>query len=323
MNPDLSPEAVEYGRTARRALEAAGGDELALAASQGGDPDGAVKVLDDLGAWDLDPRGHAEELEAAAALCHSAGWWAVPHPVAERVARPRDVDTDALVVVAGSGSADRGSVDGGTTGAIAEAVSRLALRWVAVDLGGRRNRATPRPVADPVGKPGVAVPLDLVALDDAGAGDVALGLVLPCWTLLGMLDRAIDLTSAYVGERHQFGQPLSSFQGVQFQLTDAEVERVGLEELAKYALWSVATRQPDALADALALRVAAVEAAEVVFRITHQLHGAIGFCDETTLSWLSRASQPLRRLPLGPSASRAALTDHLGSGGRGLTGLFS
>jgi hypothetical protein len=315
MNTDLSPEAVEFGRTARRALEAAGGDELAQQAPQEGDAGGAVKVLDDLGAWDLDPRGSAEELEAAAALCHSAGWWAVPHPVAERLARPRDVDADALVVVAGGGPTD------GSTGAIAEAVSRLAQRWVAVDLAGRRSRATPRPVTHPAGKPGVAVPLDLVPLDDGGAGDVALGLVLPCWTLLGMLDRAIDLTSRYVRERHQFGQPLSSFQGVQFQLTDAEVERVGVEELAKYALWSVATRRPDALADALALRVAAVEAAEVVFRITHQLHGAIGFCDETTLSWLSRASQPLRRLPLGPSASRAALTDQLGR--RGLTGLFS
>ena len=60
---------------------------------------------------------------------------------------------------------------------------------------------------------------------------------------------------------------------------------------------------------------------EVVFRITHQLHGAIGFCDETALSWLSRAGQPLRRLPLGPSATRAALTERLGR--RGLSGLFS
>jgi 3-oxo-4-pregnene-20-carboxyl-CoA dehydrogenase alpha subunit len=311
VNIDLSPEAVEYGHTARRALEAAGGDDLAHAGTGG--PDGAdtaaAKVLADLGAWDLDPRGSADELEAAAALCRSAGWWAVPHPVAERVARPRDVDADALVVVAGDGS----------TGAIGEMVSRLALRWVAVDLGGRRSRATPEPDTAPVGKPGVAVPLDLDPLDD-GNGDVALGLVLPCWTLLGQLDRAIELTADYVRARHQFGQPLSSFQGVQFQLTDAEVERVGVEELAKHALWSVATGRPDAVADALALRLAAVEAAEVVFRITHQLHGAIGFCDETALSWLSRASQPLRRLPLGPSATRAALTDHLGR--RGLAGLF-
>jgi 3-oxo-4-pregnene-20-carboxyl-CoA dehydrogenase alpha subunit len=50
------------------------------------------------------------------------------------------------------------------------------------------------------------------------------------------------------------------------------------------------------------------------------LHGAMGFCDETTLSWLSRYSQPLRRLPLGRSASQDALARRLG--GRGLTGIF-
>jgi hypothetical protein len=63
-----------------------------------------------------------------------------------------------------------------------------------------------------------------------------------------------------------------------------------------------------------------VEAAELVFRTAHQLHGAIGFCDETTLSWLSRYSQPLRRLPLGLSATRDELTRGLGR--HGLTGLF-
>ena len=328
MNIDLSPEAVEYGRTVRRALQAVGGDELAATAGSGGDgiqagtreaADAAAKVLADLGAWDLDPRGVAAELEAAAALCRSAGWWAVPHPVAERAARPRDVEADALVVLGAThGTGDTG---GAPIGAIAETVADLDLRWVAVDLAGRRHLAAPRPADAPVGKPGLARTIDLAPLDEGGAGDVALGLVLPCWTLLGMLDRAVDLTSTHVSERQQFGQPLASFQGVQFQLTDAEVERVGLEELAKHALWSVATGQPDAIDDALALRLAAVEAAEVVFRTTHQLHGAIGFCDETTLSWLSRASQPLRRLPLGPSATRSALTARLGR--RGLTGIFS
>ena len=88
---------------------------------------------------------------------------------------------------------------------------------------------------------------------------------------------------------------------MQFQLTDAEVERSGVEMLAKYALWSIQSGRPDAIDDALALRMAAIEAAETVFRVAHQLHGAIGFCDETTLSWLSRYSQPLRRLPFGLS----------------------
>ena len=122
-------------------------------------------------------------------------------------------------------------------------------------------------------------------------------------------------------DREQFGQTLASFQGVQFQLTDAEVERSGVEALAKYALWSVAERRPEAVEDALALRSAAIEAADIVFRISHQLHGAIGFCDETTLSWISRYSQPLRRLPLGLAGTHAELTRRLGR--HGLTGLFS
>ncbi len=65
--------------------------------------------------------------------------------------------------------------------------------------------------------------------------------------------------------------------------------------------------RPHAVDDALALRMAAIEAADVVFRVCHQLHGAVGFCDETTLSWLSRYSQPLRRLPFGLSATRDQL----------------
>ena len=75
-----------------------------------------------------------------------------------------------------------------------------------------------------------------------------------------MLDRAMELTISHVSLRKQFGQPLSAFQGVQFQLTDAEVERTGVEILAKYALWSIGTDRPEALDDALALRMSAIEA---------------------------------------------------------------
>ena len=94
-----------------------------------------------------------------------------------------------------------------------------------------------------------------------------------------------------------------------------------MEILAKYALWSIGTQPPEATDDALALRMSAIEAAEIVFRVSHQLHGAVGFCNETTVSWLSRYSQPLRRLPLGLSATRDELTHRVG--GTGLTGLFA
>jgi 3-oxo-4-pregnene-20-carboxyl-CoA dehydrogenase alpha subunit len=308
VNTDLSAEALEYGRQAQRALESVGGDQLVRIAEQ--EPERRESIvapaLADLGAWELNPRESADELEAAAALCRSAGYWAVAYPVAERLCRPSDLDVDGLVVVADV--------------VPAAAVAGLDLRWVAVTLDGRRSRATAGPPFDPPRKSAFVAELDLEPVDREGAWDAALGLVLPCWTLLGMLDRAMELTRAHVLEREQFGQPLAAFQGVQFELTDAEVERAGLEELAKYALWSVEPGHHDRLDDALALRLAAVEAAQTVFRIAHQLHGTIGFCDETTLSWVSRYSVPLRQLPLGLSATRSELTRRLGR--HGLSGLF-
>jgi 3-oxo-4-pregnene-20-carboxyl-CoA dehydrogenase alpha subunit len=302
---DLGEDAKEYGRQALRAFEAAGGDQLVQQAeAKPGERESlAGPVLSELGAWDLDVRDDADELEAAAALCRSAGYWALPYPVAERLCRPQDLDGDGLIVVAGT----RPSA----------AVAGLESRWATVSLGGTRSSVVRQLTAGPA----FVAELELSAIDEGGAGDIALGLALPCWTLLGMLDRAMELTIAHVSLRKQFGQPLSAFQGVQFQLTDAEVERSGVEILAKYALWSIGAERTEALDDALALRMSAIEAAEIVFRVCHQLHGAVGFCDETTLSWLSRYSQPLRRLPLGLSATRDLLTRRVG--GHGLTGLFS
>ncbi|WP_330254924.1 acyl-CoA dehydrogenase family protein [Nocardia sp. NBC_00565] len=309
MNIELRTEAVEYGVQVRRALEAAGGDKLARLAER--EPErraGLVApVLADLGAWELEPRRDAVELEAAAALCHSAGYWAAPYPVAERLSRPADLDVDGLIVV--SDFRPEGAVAG------------LDLRWAAVTLDGHRggveSAAPPRSPRTSA----FVTELQVRPLDDNGAADVALGLVLPCWTLLGMLDRVLELARAHVLMRKQFGKPLAEFQGVQFQLTDAEVERGGVEMLARFALWSIQTGRADVVADALALRLAAVEAADIVFRVAHQLHGAIGFCDETTLSWLSRYSLPLRRLPFGLSGTVDQLTRRMGRSG--LAGLFS
>jgi hypothetical protein len=288
---DLSDEALEFGRQALRAFESAGGDLLVQRAEADPTTRDALAggVLAELGVWDLEPRSDMDSLEAAAAVCRSAGYWALPYPVAERLSRPTDLDVDGLLVIADN----RPSAP----------ILGVEARWAAATLDGQRHRVTST-AAD---GPAFVTSLDLAPLNGEGGPDLALALTLPCWTLLGMLDRALELTIAHVTMREQFGQPLSAFQSVQFQLTDAEVERAGLEVLAKYTLWSAGTARNEALDDALALRMAALEAAEVVFRVTHQLHGAVGFCDETTLSWLSRYSQPLRRLPLGVSATRDLL----------------
>ena len=298
MELELTDEALEYEGTVRKALEAAGGDELAPRAAAEPEKRAALvePVLADLGVWDLDPTSSVDELEAAAAVARAAGWWAIAYPVAERLAGRLVVDEAKP----------------------AAAVGYLDREWDAVTLDGRSFRATPRPLTGLVRKHAYVTDLDLTPV--GGTADPSLALVLPCWTLLGMADRAMALTRQYVNEREQFGQPIGRFQGVQFQLTDAEVERAGLEELAKYTLWSIEVDRPERLDDALALRVAAIEATDLVFRICHQLYGAIGFCDETTLSWVSRASVPLRRLPFGLATARSQLVQHLGR--HGLSGIY-
>lgn len=308
MNIELSDQAVEFGAVCRRALGAAGGDELVKIAER--EParrhDLVAPVLERLGAWDLDPRGSIDDLEAAASACRAAGYWAAPYPVAERLCRPPGLGTDGLVVVGDAPAAPVGWLD---------------LRWTTVTLDGACGVATASGSLPPPRSSAFVDDLDVTPVELDASQHVAVGLVLPCWTLLGMLDRALELTRSYVAGREQFGQPLAAFQAVQFQLADAEVERTGMEELAKYALWSVEAGRDESIDDALALRLAGVEAAGAAFRVAHQLHGAIGFCDETTLSWLSRYSAPLRRLPFGVSATRDALARRLGR--RGLSGLFS
>jgi hypothetical protein len=311
VNVELSEEALAFGALARQALEKAGAATLVMDAER--EParrEGIfAPVLAGLGAWQLDPRGDADDLQAAAALCRAAGYWCVAYPLAERLARPAGLDVDGLLVVDAARPA--------------AAVAGLDLRWATVTVDGELGLvARVRPGAGPR-TTAFVTSLEVTPLPETGqpGTGLALALVLPCWTLLGMLDQAIDLTRAHVRVREQFGQPLSGFQGVQFQLTDAEVERAGVEMLARYALWSIQAGLPEAAEDALALRLAAIEAAEVVFRVAHQLHGAMGFCDESPLSWLSRYSQPARRLPLGLSATRTLLARRLGR--RGLTGLFN
>ncbi|MDT0488786.1 hypothetical protein, partial [Streptomyces doebereineriae] len=78
---DLSDDAKEYGREALKAFESAGGDQLLAQADAKPDTRAGLvmPVLEGLGVFELEPRGDADSLEAAAAVCRSAGYWALPY----------------------------------------------------------------------------------------------------------------------------------------------------------------------------------------------------------------------------------------------------
>ena len=288
----LAPEATEFGEVLSRAVAAGGGVDLARRSHL--DPSTRITVdqlLARLGVWDIDPRASEAELEAAAVACRVAGRWALPYPVAERLCRGRAGEYGALALVGGKSPRVN--------------MADLDLAWAVSDGDGRIAQVigTDAPIGTTLGRH--VCPVEVGPWTPGGDADLLI--TLQAWALLGHIDAAATATYRYVSERQQFGQPLGDFQAVRFRLTDVEVAVQGLAELAKYTLWSVGTRRRGVRADATALRLTALEAAESTFRTAHQLHGAIGFCDETDLSWLSRSSQPLRRLPWGHSETAGRL----------------
>lgn len=306
MHTELPGDALAFGDAVRSRLQALGGVRLALRAES--DPAArhlAADALSELGAWDVDPRAGIDEMLASAQLCRMAGAVVLPYPVVERLLQ---VDGSMLALV----DPDRPWIDHGD----------LDGAWLAADLDGRAWQATAgKRVSSRLGPFVTRVHLGRPA-PPVTADDVARHLLLGAWRILGALDAAVGLAGSHVVVRRQFGRPLAEFQAVRFAVADAVVAVRGLEELAKFTVWRLVTASDSARwADAVALRLHAVEVARDVLRCCHQLFGAIGFCDEHDLSVLDRHLQPLLRLPYAAEALADRLVPAVSSGA--LEGLFT
>ena len=130
---------------------------------------------------------------------------------------------------------------------------------------------------------GQAATAALEAALGAGAGILAAEQV-------GVAQRCLDMTVAYVKERKQFARPVGSFQGLKHRLADLWVSITQARAASRYAAACLATGDPDvkvavALAKAYCSEVAVQAAQETV-----QMHGGIGFTWEHTAHlYLKRA----------------------------------
>jgi alkylation response protein AidB-like acyl-CoA dehydrogenase len=94
---------------------------------------------------------------------------------------------------------------------------------------------------------------------------------------LGLAQRCLDMTIAYVKERKQFARPVGSFQALKHRLADLWVSVTQARAASRYAAACLASGDPDArvavaMAKAYCSEVAVNAAQECV-----QLHGGIGF----------------------------------------------
>jgi short/branched chain acyl-CoA dehydrogenase len=109
---------------------------------------------------------------------------------------------------------------------------------------------------------------------------------------LGLAQGAYDLAAAYAKERKQFGQPISKFQAIQFQLADMATEIEAGRALVYKAAWLKDQARPFSLAAAMA-KLYTGELAHRVVNQAVQIHGGYGFMDEYAVSRLYRDQKVL------------------------------
>ena len=105
--------------------------------------------------------------------------------------------------------------------------------------------------------------------------------------LLGVAQLALDRSTAYAVERHQFGKPIAEFQAIQMKLADMAI-RVEASRLLTYKATVAASAGN---ATRLAVSMARVMTTEMVQYVTNeamQIHGGYGVSKEYGLEWLHR-----------------------------------
>ena len=127
------------------------------------------------------------------------------------------------------------------------------------------------------------------------AGDVGAArdraLVAVSAELVGVAQRALDMTLEYVKERKQFGVPVGTFQAVQHKAAEMLLQAEGGRSATYFAAWA-ADAEPSQLPGAASIAKAwTSDAGRAATSTAIQLHGGIGFTWEADVHWLFKRAQ--------------------------------
>jgi alkylation response protein AidB-like acyl-CoA dehydrogenase len=263
-DPDLWTHLIDTGALAIRVPEQFGGAGAGLL-------DAAV-LAEQSGRW-LASAPLVEAIVTAALVAQLAG--DRPRALLEEILTGQSVVTLSLHE---AGAAASQLVPGGS---VANAV--LALDGDELLLVRRPHGAPPRPLPN-LG----ASPLGRWRLDSPPAGGERLTLargaaatrayraareewrLLTAAALTGLGQRALEIGAEYAKSRIQFDRPIGAFQAIAHPFADAATTISASQMLVRYAIWSIATAQPEAPARICFAFVAASESA--AFATAHALH---------------------------------------------------
>jgi alkylation response protein AidB-like acyl-CoA dehydrogenase len=130
--------------------------------------------------------------------------------------------------------------------------------------------------------------------------------------LVGVCDRALEMTVAYVKDRRQFGVAVGSYQAVSHRCAQMLLDTEKARSTTAFAAWA-ADADPERLAEAAAMaKAAASDAGREVTAGAIQMHGGIGFTWEADVHWLYKRAQIDAALLGGAKAHRARLARLVG-----------
>jgi acyl-CoA dehydrogenase len=136
-----------------------------------------------------------------------------------------------------------------------------------------------------VGKEGDGFKIAMQTLDKTRAGIAAIA--------TGVAQRAVDEAAKFANIRHQFGQPIGSFQGISFMLADMEARAEAARHLTHYAAWladqGVRNSKESAVAKFFASDAAMQNAVDAV-----QIMGGYGYLSEYPAEKLMRDAKLLQ-----------------------------
>jgi alkylation response protein AidB-like acyl-CoA dehydrogenase len=145
------------------------------------------------------------------------------------------------------------------------------------------------------------------ALKGDVSGGVDRALVAIAAELVGVCDRALAMTVAYVKERKQFGVPVGSYQAVSHRCAQMLLDTEKARSTTAFAAWA-ADADPGRLGEAAAMaKAAASEAGVEVTSSAIQAHGGIGFTWEADVHWLYKRALLDAALLGGAKQQRARL----------------
>jgi alkylation response protein AidB-like acyl-CoA dehydrogenase len=215
---------------------------------------------------------------------------------------------DTLIVFA------RTDADGGSRGISAFVLEREQSPWTVVKVEHKLGiKGSPTamlafdevrvPASNRLGDEGQGFRIALNVLDRSRPGIGA--------QALGIAEGALDYAVGYAKERQQFGQPIASFQGLQFMLADMATQIEAARHLVYLAATKVDTQAPDLTKIAAMAKLFASDTAMKVTTDAVQVLGGYGYIKDYPVERMMRDAKITQIYEGTNQIQRVVISRHL------------